>query len=352
MSISTSGPRLRRTGAAAAAVLALAGLAACSTDSTTPAASATTSTTDDAPAAFPTTIDHAFGATTIEAQPTRVAAISWANQDSAIALGVVPVAMPFASYGGDENGYLPWTLAGLEALGEERPELFSDTDGIPFEDVAGLTPEVILGTYSGITQEDYDQLTKIAPTVAYPEDAWGADWKDQLTYTGQALGKTAEAEALRADIEQQLADVVAGAPEIQGKTFAYLSFSSADPSSVFYYTVEDSRVEFVESLGLESSPKIVELSEGNEEFFGTLSAEVVDEIDADIVFAYVDSAEHLEAVKADPLLGSIPAIKNDAVVMLDDPTFILSTSAPSPLSIPWAIDQYVPLIQDAAANIK
>lgn len=349
MSIST--PRLRRTGAAAVALLALTGLAACSTDSTTPAASGTTSATGD-PAAFPTTIDHAFGSTTIEDQPSRVAAISWANQDSAIALGVVPVAMPFASYGGDADGYLPWTLAGLEALGAERPALFSDTDGIPFEDLAGLTPEVILGTYSGITQEDYDQLTKIAPTVAYPELAWGADWKDQLTYTGQALGKVAEADALRADIEKQLADVVAGAPEIQGKTFAYLSFSSADPSSVFYYTVEDSRVEFVESLGLESSPKIVELSEGNTEFFGTLSAEVVDEIDADIVFAYVDSAEHLEAVKADPLLGAIPAIKNDAVVMLDDPTFILSTSAPSPLSIPWAIDEYVPLIQEASANIK
>lgn len=352
MSISLSGPRLRRTGAVAATALALAGLAACSTDSTTPAASSTTPATGDASAMFPVTIDHAFGSTTIDAEPARVAAISWANQDSAIALGVVPVAMPFASYGGDENGYLPWTLAGLESLGDERPELFSDTDGIPFEDLAGLTPGVILGTYSGITQEDYDQLAKIAPTVAYPEIAWGADWKDQLTYTGQALGKVAEADVLRADIEKQLADVVAGAPDIQGKTFAYLSFSSADPSSVYYYTVEDSRVEFVESLGLESSPKIVELSEGNAEFFGTLSAEVVDEIDADIVFAYVDSAEHLEAVKADPLLGSIPAIKNDAIVMLDDPTFILSTSAPSPLSIPWAIDQYVPLIQGASANVK
>ena len=337
-----------------ATALTLAALAACSTDtpggtatSTAPTAAATT-----AAASFPVTVEHAFGETVVAAQPERVAAISWANQDSAIALGVLPVAMPFAAYGGDAEGYLPWTLAAVEALGAERPTLLDEADGLDFEGLATAAPDLILGTYSGITQEDYDKLTKIAPTLAYPEVAWGADWRDQLEATGAALGREDQAAAVAADIEKTLADAVAAAPELQGKTFAYLSFTAADPSSVYYYTTEDSRVEFVESLGLKSAPKIEELSAGNEEFFGTLSAELVDEIDADIVFAYVDSPEHLAAVTADKLLGKIPAIASGAVVALDDPTFILSTSAPSPLSVPWAVDQYVPLIKDAVANVK
>ena len=154
------------------------------------------------------------------------------------------------------------------------------------------------------------------------------------------------------DVEAKLASALDDAPELEGKTFAYLAFNSADPSSVTYYTTSDARVAFVESLGLKSAPKIAELSTSNDEFFGTISAELVDEIDADVVLAYVDSKEHLDAVKADKLLGKIPAIASGAVVALDDPTFILSTSAPSPLSVPWAVDQYVPAIKEALANAK
>lgn len=344
---------LRPAATAVVGALTLATLAACSTD--TPGGDATTSgapSVTSVEAAFPVTIEHAFGETTVPAQPTRVAAVSWANQDAAIALGVVPVAQPFAAYGGDADGYLPWTLAGLEALGSERPTLLDEADGLDFEGLATAAPDLILGTYSGITQEEYDKLTKIAPTLGFPEVAWGTDWEDQLDAAGKALGKEAEADRLEDEIEKKIADAVAAAPEMQGKTFAYLSFTSSDPSSVYYYTTEDSRVEFVESLGLKSAPKIEELSEGNDEFFGTLSAELVDQIDADIVFAYVDDAAHLEAVKADKLLGKIPAIAAGAVVQLDDPTFILSTSAPSPLSIPWAVDKYVPLIQAAVAKVK
>ena len=47
--------------------------------------------------------------------------------------------------------------------------LFDETDGIDFEAVADTQPDVILASYSGLTQEEYDTLSKIAPVVAYPE---------------------------------------------------------------------------------------------------------------------------------------------------------------------------------------
>ncbi|PFG35063.1 ABC transporter substrate-binding protein [Sanguibacter antarcticus] len=333
----------------ASSLLALGALGACSTDTTASSdGSVAVGDTD----AFPVTIEHAFGETVIDEAPTSVATVSWANQDAVIALGVVPVAMPFSTYGGDENGYLPWTLDALEALGDERPTLYSDTDGIPFDELELAGPDLILGTYSGMSDDEYSQLSKIAPTIAYPEVAWGTDWTTQLDVAGQALGLDDEAAALQTEIEDGIATAVESAPEIEGKTFAYLAFSSTDPSVVSYYTPTDSRVRFVESLGLVIAPSIVELSKDSAEFYGEVSAELADTIDADIVFAYVDSPEHLAAVEADPLLSAIPAIASGAIVVLDDPTFILSTSAPSPLSIPWAVREYVPLIQEAATHVE
>ena len=55
-----------------------------------------------------------------------------------------------------------------------------------------------------------------------------------------------------------------------------------------------------------------------------------------------------EAVTADPLLGQIPAIKNGALVADSDNTLTLSISASSPLSLPWALDTFLPKLAAAA----
>lgn len=345
--------RTRRSRALAAAVtglLAATVLAACTTD--TPGGTTTTpAPTTAGSAAFPVTIDHVFGSTTIDTQPQRVAAISWANQDAALALGVVPVAMPFAAYGGDADGLLPWVKDALTGLGAQTPALLDEADGFDYDGLAKAAPDLVLGVYGGFEKADYDKLSKVARTVAYPGAAWGTSWQDQLTTTGKALGREAKATEVKAQIEKKIADAVAANPQIQGKSFAYLSFTSSDPSSVYYYTASDARVQFVKALGMVDAPKITELSQGTDDFFGTLSAELVDEIDADVVLAYVDDAAHLEAVTKDPLLGKIPAIQRGSVVVLDDPTFNLSTSAPSPLSVPWAIDAYVPKLVEAVGKL-
>ena len=64
-------------------------LSACSTGSTgeTGGGGGSTASADQ----FPVTIEHAFGETTIESVPERVATVSWVNADTALALGVVPV---------------------------------------------------------------------------------------------------------------------------------------------------------------------------------------------------------------------------------------------------------------------
>jgi iron complex transport system substrate-binding protein len=162
--------RPSRLGAALVTALTVVSLASCGTEAEPTA----TTESSSAPAAqFPLTIKHALGETTIEAQPERVATVSWANHEVPIALGVVPVGMSEATWGDDDgDGVLPWVEEKLTELGAETPVLFDETDGIDFEAVADTQPDVILASYSGLSQEDYDTLTKIAPVVAYPELPW------------------------------------------------------------------------------------------------------------------------------------------------------------------------------------
>ena len=200
-----AGRRLRRTAGRAAALLAAAALTltACSTGPVS-------STATDAPSqpvsiAFPVTIKHLFGETTIKEQPKRVVTVSWVNDDVAIALGVVPVGVPKNEWGGNDKGSTPWKDAALEKLGAgfgsaKAPVQFSEADGINFTEIAKLNPDVILGAYSGLTSEDYKKLSEIAPVVAQPEIAYGTSWQDSTTIIGKALGKEAEAAKLVSDL--------------------------------------------------------------------------------------------------------------------------------------------------------
>ena len=51
-------------------------------------------------------------------------------------------------------------------------------DGLDYEAISDSNPDIILAAYSGITQEEYDLLSEIAPVVAYPENAWQTLWRD------------------------------------------------------------------------------------------------------------------------------------------------------------------------------
>lgn len=64
-----------------------------------------------------------------------------------------------------------------------------------------LAPDVILAPWSGLTQEQFDALNAIAPTVAYPDQAWSVNWDEQIEIIGKALGQEDEAAGLISDLE-------------------------------------------------------------------------------------------------------------------------------------------------------
>ncbi|TLM84310.1 ABC transporter substrate-binding protein [Pseudarthrobacter sp. NamE5] len=341
----------------AAAVLAAAALtlSACSTgpasSTTEPGASSSSSSQ------FPVTIEHVYGETKIEKQPTRVATVSWVNDDVAIALGVVPVGLPKNEWGGNEQGSTPWKDAALEDLGagfgsDKAPAQYSEADGINFTEIAKITPDVILAAYSGLTEEDYKKLSEIAPVVAHPELAYGTSWQDSTSIIGKALGKDAEAAKLISDIEATIKEKVAEYPQIAGKSFIYGNLEPASAEGVNVYTANDNRPRFLSEIGMKLAPVVEDNSKGSKEFFIPWSAEKANELESDVFVTWVPDAATTDSIKSDPLLGQIPAIKNGALVADSDNTLTLSISASSPLSLPWSLDKFLPQLATAADAVK
>ena len=338
-----------RPAALAAAILLTAGLAACSSAPTTGAEPASSSA-----AWVPVTIEHALGTTTIDAKPERVATVNWANHEVPLALGVVPVGMAAANFGDDDgDGVLPWVEEKLEELGAETPVLFDETDGVDFEAVADTEPDVILAAYSGLTQEDYDTLSEIAPVVAYPETAWGTSWRDVIKLNSESMGMAAEGQALVTDLEQEIGDAVAKHPEIAGTSAAFLTHvDTADLSEVSFYTTHDTRAMFFEDLGLTTPESIATASATTEKFSLTQSAEQADAFDdVDMIVTY-GGDELVEALEGDPLLSQMPAVKAGAVVNLPGTSPLGTAANPTPLSISWVLDDYLSLLAKAADKTK
>nr|WP_240949064.1 iron-siderophore ABC transporter substrate-binding protein [Microbacterium sp. CFH 90308] len=304
----------------------------------------------DASGSFPVTVEHAFGETTIETQPERVATVSWSNQEVPIALGVVPVGMAEVTWGDDDNdGVLPWVEEELEELGAETPVLFDETDGIDFEAVADTQPDVILAAYSGLTQEEYDTLSKIAPVVAYPEVAWGTSYEEMIRLNSAALGLADEGEALIDELHTEVETALAQHPALADSTVLFSYIDPSDFSQVGFYTSLDTRPGFLTSLGLPEPTVVTEESEGNDAFFAEISAEEADRFaDVDVFVTYGDaSGSIIPQLQADPLLSQIPAIAEGRIAILEESTPLAASANPSPLSIGWGIDEYFSVLAGA-----
>ncbi|WP_199443108.1 iron-siderophore ABC transporter substrate-binding protein [Umezawaea beigongshangensis] len=345
--------RRLRVGAVAAAVAALT-LSACSSASENGSTGASAGQTAAAGDSFPVTIEHALGSTTISAKPERVATVNWANQEVPLSLGIVPVGMARADFGDDNgDGVLPWVTAKLEELNAETPVLFDETDGIDFEAVADTRPDVILAPYSGLTQEDYTTLSDIAPVVAYPESAWATPWRESITLSSKALGRSADGEKVISDIEQQISAVTAKYPQLKGKSTMFMThFDTTDLSQVGFYTTHDTRALFFEDLGLTTPGSIAAASASTDKFSLQQSTEQIDAFnDVDIVVGYGDE-EVGRTLAADPLLSKMRAVANGSVVMLSGASPSGTAANPTPMSVSWVLDEYAGKLAAAADKVK
>ncbi|MEU3142523.1 iron-siderophore ABC transporter substrate-binding protein [Nocardiopsis alba] len=337
-------PTLRRVGGLGLTAALALGLAACGPESDDDRAPASADGT------FPVEIESALGTAEIPERPERVVTLGQGSAETAIALGTVPVGIESYEWGSDDTGYLPWIHEAVTEAGGELPEQFTGADDIDFEAVIELAPDVILAPWSGITQEQYDVLSDIAPTVAYPDLPWSTDWDQQIRTIGEALGQSEEAEVLITEIEDRFEQAAEDNPEFADLTFSYIYTDG--PGTLGVFLPDEQRVAMVRGLGLEVDPAVETFPETE----GTDSALIglenaADLSDSDLIFTFYTDPETRAEIEAQDLYVAIPAIERGAVVAAEDNSFVTASSLINPLTVPWVIDRYVPLIEEAAARL-
>jgi iron complex transport system substrate-binding protein len=324
-----------RPAAAMAALLVTLALAACGSDEDS-GGSAAGSQSTAAKAAFPVTVRHKFGATTIEQEPKRVVTVGYTDQDAALALGVVPVGVG-DFLGGYEWRERPWAQ---EALGGAKPAVVAGQE-INFEAVAAQRPDLIIAINAGLKKSAYDRLTKIAPTVAQSGDYidFGMPWDAQTLLAGQALGREDQARKVVADVKAKFAKVRAEHPEFAGKT-AILAYGGPDGYGA--YSTQDTRSRFLSDLGFKTPERVDQLA--GKSFFTAFSQEQFRLMDQDLVLMYGAKKD----ITGNRVVSRLDAVRDDRVVYLDlTDQFAGALGFASALSIPYMLEREVDALAEA-----
>jgi iron complex transport system substrate-binding protein len=298
-----------------------------------PASAPATDGSSGAVDAFPVTIEHKYGETTVDAEPQRVVSIGFGEHDGLLSLGVTPLAVrdwygeqPFATW--------PWAQ---DELGDAQPEVLPSTE-LNFEQIAALDPDLIIGISSGMTDTDYATLSAIAPTVAQPADYidYGTPWDVSLEITGRAVGRSAEAAEVIADTKQMFTDAIAEHPEFAGASAAVTFFFEEQPGA---YGSEDIRSRALTDLGFTIPGEIDDLA--GDAFFVSISPEDLSVIDTDVVVWIGLDATSTEDIRALPTRQAMRAVQDGREVVADD---LLSGafSHASPLSLEYVTEHLVP----------
>lgn len=312
-------------------------LAACGSDEDTPASSGS------GDGRFPVTIEHRFGSTEILAEPKRVVTVGLVEQDALLAFGVVPVAT--TEWFGEQPGAIfPWAR---EELGNAAlPEVLNESDGIQFERIAALRPDLILALHSGITQADHDRLRRIAPTVAQPTEYidYGVPWQYLTRTVAVAVGRAEQGEQLIAGIEARFADVRTDHPE-----FAGASIVASGPAEGGNYGVnasEDPRSRIFTDLGFVVPAEIDELA--GDQYYAEISTERVDLLDTDVLVWTLDSRDQRGEIRSNPLYAGLDVATQGRDIFLVSGTDVYGASNfVTVLSLPLVLDRLVPMLAAA-----
>lgn len=324
-------------GTALATVLGLA-LTACGGEEK----SATPGGQEPATGAFPVTIEHRYGSTTIESEPKRIVVVGLTEQDALLSVGVVPTATT-EWFGGHPGAIWPWAQDELGSAA--KPEVLTNTDGIQFEKVAALRPDLILGLYSGLSDKDYETLSKIAPVLAQPKDAidYGAAWQEVTRTVGRAVGRAEQAEKVVTDVEAAIAAARTANPKFTGAT----ALCAAIYEGYYVYGAQDARSRFLVDLGFKLPDGLDQVT--GKEFGASISKERTDLLDTDALLWIITKYDTDKAkIHADPLYARLDVAKQGRDVFLESEEVVGgATSFVTALSLPFLLEHLVPQLAAA-----
>lgn len=329
---------MRRLGAVAALALGLSLTAACGGESDEPSKEAPA----NAAGAFPVTIEHKLGTAKIESEPKRIVALGEADQDALLALGVQPVGMAELT-GIQDDGLAPWTASKITG---EKPKLLKAGEaGFSIEEIAALQPDLILAGGDYYIDQEYEKLSKLAPTVAYTTGPAEDSWQAVTAQTAKAVGREADGGRLIGEVENKIEAVVTSHPGLKDKGFAFTSVFPSGNIGVMK-SETDTSVKLLSRFGLVLPDEIKKLP--GEGFAAELSIEKAGVLDTDILIShYNDDPATQKKIESSGVFSNLEVVKRGSYVAIDLKAF-WPLRTPTALAVPYVVDEVVPQIAEAA----
>ncbi|MGQ0842216.1 iron-siderophore ABC transporter substrate-binding protein [Actinokineospora sp.] len=290
-------------------------------------------------AVFPVQVTHKYGTTEVR-KADRIVTLGLSDHEIVLALGVQPIGAvdwfkerPF--------GVFPWQQA---KWGQTQPEIVGERDDFDVEKIIALNPDLIVAQYSGMNKEQYDTLSRLFPVVAQPvgfED-YAAPWQDMTRAVGKAMGKAGEAEALITGIADKFAQVRKDNPGFAGKNVVVAD--SYQPGTYSAFAGHDPKTTFLTEIGFTVPARIAAYPQAQNII--DVGSEGLDLFDVDTLVWLVSDAGAEQRVRADPLYArlKVAAEGRDLFVPYAEPPVGAAISFNTVLSIPFAIDNLVPLL--------
>lgn len=288
----------------------------------------------EADAAATRIVKSTTGDVEIPANPERIVGLSVVYPEFLYALGIVPVAVQ--NYHDEYPAYLQ------EAFRDTLKTGIAKTPN--FEAILAAEPDLIIAP-QWWSEKDYDQLSKIAPTVLLPEQE---EWQDELRDIAVVLGKEDAAEQVIEDLKAKEATATARLDELVGdETVLYMRVMAKE---IVLHGENLSRGSLVhKQLGLkpvESFPQ--------DEMSLSISLEVLPDYDADHLIVQLDDDTNEEVnnafteLSSSSLWKSLKAVKNDHVYMVGSKEWF--NVGMSPLADSYAIDALVAAFEEKAGR--
>ncbi|GAA1939866.1 iron-siderophore ABC transporter substrate-binding protein [Brevibacterium antiquum] len=267
----------------------------------------------------PVTVDTLKGEVEVPADPKNVVALNTPSADVSAQLGTTPVAVAT-----NVDQLNAWQQGVLDAVADDS--LVSDTYEVNVEKVASYEPDVIFAAPWNVTDKAvYDQLSDIAPVVVPKSESTNPDWDVSAEVVGEALGKKDEVDEIIATTKKSM-KTMGQDLGVAGKTYQVISpradgiyFGNAAP---------------LELLGLE--PGQHQAPEEVNKF--TLSAEELNQLDADFLFIWAMGDDARSTVEDNPSFDSLPAVKNGTAKFVGA-DFTTAINGASPASLDWLMTE-------------
>lgn len=294
--------------------------------------------------AFPLTVEHKFGKTTVIQEPQRIVTFGWNTEDALIALGKIPVGMPFRHY--FPSGLFPWNEKSAAA---SHPLLFEES-AVDFEQIVLLKPDLILAVNSFVDVNQYEKLSRIAPTIVRESPSDGG-WREDITFAGMIVGRQHLAEELIRSTETFIENVRREHGDLDGLGVTHGMFWPSR-SSLLLYNPNSSRQQIFRLLGLHPSERLKEIFHQRvHQDILNISFELLPLIDSDIVVLWLQPQDRTE-LDDTKLIQNMLVVKQGRMVLFYDPVLIWFPTAVSVQSIHYALPEVARRLAEAAGNTR